>query len=1190
MAGVLERLVRAHMEQGDYQPAIDYARRWLRLDPLYEAAHRQLMRLYALTDRRAAALRQYQECARILEEELGISPSEETRALYEQIQTGGWELEGRMAGRLEGRSVELSQQPGHPAIQPSNLPPFQSSSHPAIQPSSHPSPHPPFIGRRQELARLGQSLAAALAGQGQVALVAGEAGSGKTALVHEFARRAQAATPDLVVAVGNCNAHTGLGDPYLPFREMLSLLAGDVEATWLPGAIDEENARRLASALPAARQILREVGPDLLGSFIPASVLAAPMPAPLASLAGGVAWGAARRAKRAETAAADLAQSDLFEQYSRLLQALARRQPLLLLMDDAQWADAASIGLLFHLSRRLPTSRILLVVTYRRDEVALGREGARHPLEPVVNELKRAYGEGEIDLDPAMGRDFIDALLDSQPNRLGESFRSALYRQTRGHPLFTVELLRAMQARGDLVRDAEGRWIEGRDLDWETLPARIEAVIEERIGRLDPELRELLGVASVEGEVFTAQVVARVQGLNERLLLHALSQELERRHHLVQAQAEVRVNGQFLSRYRFAHTMFQQYLYSAFSPGERRLLHGEIADTLQELYRGEEEITVHLARHYAEAGQVAQAVDYLLRAGDRARSLYAHQEAIDFYERALAFLKEEGAYERAARTLMKLGLTHHLAFDFPNARRAYQEGFALWQRTDGEQATPEPPAPHPFRLTWFDPPTLDPTLAGDDTSGIVIRQLFGGLLSLNDEMDVVPELAESWEVLEGGKRYIFRLRHDVRWSDGRLVTAADFVYAWRRTLNPALASPNASYLTDIIGARDYYLGRLADPAAIGVQARGESTLLVELEGPTGYFPLLLTQPVAFPVPRHVVEAHGPAWTAMEHLVTNGPFRLEDWQPGVSMRLVRNPDYRGPVGGNVQQVDLVLNPKQGDQLALYAADQLDMMSLFPFPSSEANWIRQRYAGEYFTGPALYTQYVAFDVRQPPFDDPRVRRALAMAIDKETLASVTLSGFSFPATGGFLPPEMPGHSPGIGLPYDPDQARRVLAEAGYPRGQGFPALEGLVTHLNRHLLRKLIAPQWREVLGIQVAWQGMDLGPLLERLDRQPPALFWMGWRTDYPDPDNPLRVSTHLRWTGWRNADYERLVEVARHTTDQAERLRLYQQADRLLVEDAAIIPMAYGRNHLVVKPWVRKFSASAINWPSWKDIVIEPHE
>jgi oligopeptide transport system substrate-binding protein len=373
-----------------------------------------------------------------------------------------------------------------------------------------------------------------------------------------------------------------------------------------------------------------------------------------------------------------------------------------------------------------------------------------------------------------------------------------------------------------------------------------------------------------------------------------------------------------------------------------------------------------------------------------------------------------------------------------------------------------------------------------------------------------------------------------------------------------------------------------------VRALDELTLLVEMEGPTSYFPQLLTYIAFHPVPRHVVEAHGEVWGEMEHLVTNGPFILERWQPRHSILLVRNPEYRGEFTGNVQEVVLILNvEKSAEWLAMYEADDLDIVFL---PSSpEGNRVRQRRAEEYLSGPSLNTQYISFNVRRPPFDDPRVRRAFAMAIDKERFASVVFSGYDFPATGGFVPPGMPGHSPGIGLPYDPEQARGLLAEAGYPGGRDFPTVECLGRSLNDKIGLDYLRAQWRENLGIDIKWQITEWGAMLDRLDREPPHLFIMGWTVDYPDPDNPLRVSAHRSWTGWQNESYTELVERARRITDHAERMKLYQQADRILIEEAAVVPVLYGRYHFLVKPWVRKFSLSAVSWTFWKDVIVETH-
>ncbi len=253
----------------------------------------------------------------------------------------------------------------------------------------------------------------------------------------------------------------------------------------------------------------------------------------------------------------------------------------------------------------------------------------------------------------------MEAFLDSEPNRLGLPFREMLYRQTRGHPLFTIELLRGMQERGDLVQDPEGRWIEGPALDWETLPPRVEAVIAERIGRLPQPLRDALQVASVEGETFTAEVVARVRAADEREMVGRLSGELDRRHRLVRAQGILRMDSQRLSRYRFRHILFQKYVYNSLDKVEQVHLHEAAGTALEALY-GEraEEIAVQLARHFQEAGITEKAIDYLRQAGDRAVRLSANQEAIAHFTRGLALFETlPDTPERAQGELtLQLGL------------------------------------------------------------------------------------------------------------------------------------------------------------------------------------------------------------------------------------------------------------------------------------------------------------------------------------------------------------------------------------------------------------------------------------------------------------------------------------------------------------------------------------------------------
>jgi oligopeptide transport system substrate-binding protein len=276
--------------------------------------------------------------------------------------------------------------------------------------------------------------------------------------------------------------------------------------------------------------------------------------------------------------------------------------------------------------------------------------------------------------------------------------------------------------------------------------------------------------------------------------------------------------------------------------------------------------------------------------------------------------------------------------------------------------------------------------------------------------------------------------------------------------------------------------------------------------------------------------------------------------------------------------------------MYEADGLETVSFDFLPPAEWGRARERYAGEYVSGPQPRTYYVGFDVNRPPFDDERVRRAFTLATDIETLADVALGGYVFPATGGFVPPGIPGHSPGIGLPYDPEGARHLLAEAGYPGGHGFPTIDALTMDRPDALVTiEYLQAQWLENLGVEITWKTMELEPFLDRVFRERPQMYLTGWVADYPDPDGFLRVSEWRFTAGWQNNAYDELVEGARRVMDQEERMRMYAEADRILVKAAPILLLAYGRFDILVKPWVRTYPSPPIKTWFWKDVVVEAH-
>jgi predicted ATPase len=537
-----------------------------------------------------------------------------------------------------------------------------------------------FIGREAQLALLDGFLKKAAGGQAQVAFIAGEAGVGKTCLVEEFIRSRTESDPSLISALGECNAQTGSGDPYLPFRQVLTSLTTGPEKEKSAAEISRaKSTTRLKEFGRIASQTLIKVGPDLIGIFVPAAGLLTRIATEIAINSGLLPEQPSKKTgKDPAKVNPALDQEKIFEQYASVLQALSKDHTLLLVLDDLQWADSGSLNLLFHLARQLKNSRILLLGTYRPDDVALGREGARHPLEPILNELKRYNGDIIIDLSksgPDEGRTFTNELIDSEPNHLDAAFREQLFAHTDGHALFTVELLRNLQERGSLLKDKDGCWVQGSSLDWDTLPARVEGVIGERIARLPEGLRETISIASVMGYGFIAQVLAGVQKVPEGELVRDLARELEKRYLLVFEQGETKIGNRFLSLYRFSHALTQQYLYDELSAAERRIWHAEIAETLEALVAGHsDQFALQLARHYDEAGKPEKAIPYWITAGDAAFGAYAQNEAIAAYRRALELGKEIPiSPENLSHLYTRCGRSMEMNGQFEQALKIYAE-------------------------------------------------------------------------------------------------------------------------------------------------------------------------------------------------------------------------------------------------------------------------------------------------------------------------------------------------------------------------------------------------------------------------------------------------------------------------------------------------------------------------------------
>ena len=670
----IQMLLGRLLQEARWPEAADWAERWIAAGAVPEPAYRALMTAaYGLGDASAAAAA-FHRCADALERELGVRPSRETEELLSQITYGTLLLPGKESG------------PSHPT--PEIAKPVPPPAFLGLEGLEGDRPEPIFVGRERELRELMGFLRRALAGEGLSVVVTGEPGIGKTALLRRFALQAQGLQPDLVVAAGSGNALTGSGDPYLPFRDILGTLTGDVEAKWAGGVISGAEARKLWALLPHTVQAILTQGPDLVGSFLAGPSLLARV---RAHTEASHTWlGPLQRlVERSALRPTDAAfrQKDLFEQFTRVLQALAKESPVVLILDDLQWADEESLGLLFHLSRRTRDHRILLVgATRPLGDHAEGRPGQRL-LSEILTELRRVHGDVQVHLEiDGEGQTFVEAYLDTEPNLLDKTFRIELLRHTGGHPLFTVELLRAMEARGDLVMDERGRWVRGESLSWEDLPARVEGVIEERLKGLDEPLMHILHLACVEGEEFTAEVISRVWGSDARVVVGHLSESLDRHHRLVSALGSRRLADTRLSIYRFRHILFQRHLYARLDTVQRAYMHEDVGNALEAIY-GEHtgEIAIQLAHQFSHAGMASKAVAYLQEAAERAKRISAHREAVAHLKEALQLLDNlpEGpdrkTIELAVQTSLGVSLSATLGYAAPEVEQAFRRGRELCQ-------------------------------------------------------------------------------------------------------------------------------------------------------------------------------------------------------------------------------------------------------------------------------------------------------------------------------------------------------------------------------------------------------------------------------------------------------------------------------------------------------------------------------
>ena len=517
------------------------------------------------------------------------------------------------------------------------------------------------------------------------------------------------------------------------------------------------------------------------------------------------------------------------------------------------------------------------------------------------------------------------------------------------------------------------------------------------------------------------------------------------------------------------------------------------------------------------------------------------------------------------------------------------QAFGGSAQSRGSQFT-EPTPGGSFRRLWADPPTLDPHLTTDTTSAGIVVEIFSGLVALNTNLELIPDIAESWQI-DDGVVYTFTLRPDVTFHNGKPVTAHDFKWSLERAAHPRTASAVAdTYLNDIVGAGEYFDGNASEIR--GVRVIDDRTLQITIDAPKAYFLAKLTYPTAYVLDQETVESGGRDWW-IDDPVGTGAFKLAEYRIGERIVLERNENfYREPA-----LVDTIFFGLAGGQsMAMYENDEIDYTGVGLFDLDRILDPREPLNQELVVAPPRFSvSYIGFNTNMNPFDDAKFRQALNYSIDKELIASEVLSELVVPAYG-ILPPGYPGFNPGlVGLKYDPEKAQRLLSESRYAdpstRDRIVITVPGTGGTIGLDL--EVILEMWSQTLGVDVEIQQVEWATYLEDLDRQEfQAFAGLGWEADYPDPQDFLDVLFHsessINHGGYANFALDAVLEDARTEPDPVRRVELYHQAEQIIVDDAAWVPLWFtGDRYALIKPHVQGYQMTPMIVPKLKQIRIE---
>ena len=503
-----------------------------------------------------------------------------------------------------------------------------------------------------------------------------------------------------------------------------------------------------------------------------------------------------------------------------------------------------------------------------------------------------------------------------------------------------------------------------------------------------------------------------------------------------------------------------------------------------------------------------------------------------------------------------------------------------------------------FILPGGEPPTLDPHLSGDAASAEYVVEIYSGLMAYDRELNLIPDVAESYEVSDDGTVYTFKLRDNAVFQDGKAITTEDFKWSLERACDPATGSTTAdTYLGDIIGCRAKLQGE-ADEVE-GVQVVDDSTLEITIDEPKGFFLAKMTYPTAYVLDQENVSS-GPEWFLEPN--GSGPFKLASFDEGIIILEKNDNFYREPkpiLERVAYLINAPINDMNGyeDSLAPLGLPDVtyDVIPLSVSQLSRATDPNNPLSKEYYSTPDLNVSYLGFNVDKPPFDDPKIRQAFNLALDKRRMVKLVFQD-TVPVANGIVPPTMPNYqNPDLSdYEFDPERALALVAESSYGDTSELPEITLHVSGSGGSVgpIIESIVESYKQNLGIEVAVEQTPWPDFLAELNKPDPSfqMYQLGWIADYPDPQNFLEVLFHSESAqnhgGYSNPEVDAILDQARGTQDPDERLALYQQAEQMILEDAAWVPLFFSVENWLVKPHVRGFEIPPLKIPKFQYVSI----